>query len=181
MSFRTRRARTLIMPSRPRGRHIWIRETTNLAAPNAVFNNIDLMQAWRLHQGGITINLPEITILRVKLRLSIRVTIAAAMNANDGILSTLFVDGISQVALNQFAQPFDQRDMRYEQDFLSHVPAEGGGNAAGTYFVERDFDIKARRKLQSVDDTLWLQCSATGQSVIQQLSYSHATLVRLGV
>jgi len=158
----------------------WIRETVNNAAPNASLNNIDLMDNFKTH-AGITINLPEIVIWRIKLQISIKVTVTSPAAPNDGVLATVFVDGTNQVLLNQVSNAMDEKDMIY--DFLfSYETIAHSDNAIATTTVAlyRNMDIRVHRKLSTIDSTLWLQLASSGTAVISLYSYSAAILTRLG-
>lgn len=168
------------MPRRPH-RWIWVRETTNNASPSATLNNLDFLSAWRTHT-GISVNLPEITVWRFKLKISIRVTLAAAVQPNDGVLLTTFVDSTSQTLSSQLTNPFDQPDMIYEFMYCNETTKMSGLGAAAAsampLYVSRD--IRARRKLRSIDDSLQGQLAASGQAQITHYSYSSAILLKLG-
>lgn len=175
-------ARRFIRRSRVRSRHRWqwIRETVNNASPNATLNLIDVLTNWRTH-AGITINLPEITIWRIKLRISIIVSAAGVVAANDGVLVTTFVDGMSQVALNQLTNGYDEPDLIYSFFYVTqYAMASGNTGAAGTIPLYAEYDIKSHRKLRAIDDTLFLQLAASGQTQITGYSYSAAILCKIG-
>jgi hypothetical protein len=158
----------------------WIRETVNNATPNGSINNVDLLDNFKTH-AGITINLPEIVIWRIRLQISIKVTVTNPTVPNDGVLMTVFVDGTNQTLLNQVSNAMDERDMIY--DFLSTyeiVSRTDNTIATATAALYRNMDIRVHRKLPSIDSTLFLQLASSGTAVINLFSYSAAILCRLG-
>lgn len=166
-----------------RHRWQWVRETINNAAPNASLDSIDLMANFKTH-AGITINFPEMTIWRIKLKLSITITITGGTTtSNDGVLVTAFVDGMTQVPLSQLLNSQDEADLVY--DFLYTYKVIGQGFlidsfAAGAVPLYGEYDIKAHRKFRSIDDTLFLQFAASGNAVITNYSLSYAILTKIG-
>lgn len=173
-----RRYRRALMPRR-RGRFEWNRQSFQPTV-NATLMNVDLLGGFRT-AAAISINLPEITIWRIKLRISIKFTLAAAMAAADGVLLTVFVDGQTQTPLTQISNPLDERDMLYALLFASETVMTGSSTTgAGTFIMYKEFDIKTHRRLRSLNDTLWLQLASSGQAQITDVSISQATLLRVG-
>ncbi len=171
------RPKTGIMPRR-KPRWQWVRENVNNASPNATLNTIDLLSNWRTH-AGITVNLPEITIWRIHLKISVTISIAAAVAANDAILNTVFVDGMNATILNQSTNTYDQPDMLFDHMYLTeYTMLTGNTGMAGEIGLYKTYDIKSHRKLQSVDDTLYLQLATTGQPMITAYSYAASILQR---
>lgn len=172
-----RHYRRSIMPRR-KPRWQWVRETVNNASPNATLNTIDLLSNWRTH-AGITVNLPEITIWRIHLKITITISSAAALAANDGVLITSFVDGMNATILNQVSNSYDQPDLIYSMLFAGESAMLTGSVGAQTELVlYKEFDVRSHRKLQSIDDTLFLQLASSGQSMITGYSYSASILQR---
>lgn len=162
----------------PRRSHRWEWDRgIQTIAPAHPATNFDLLSSFKTH-AGITINLPDIVIWRIRLRISISVTIAAAMAAADGVLITGMVDSLNQALLNQATNPYSEKHMLYSAEYLSHVPSEGGGNGAGTYFIERVYDIKAHRKMGSLDDTMFLQFTELGQANITGINVQWSSLLK---
>lgn len=172
-TFRRRFAST-----RRRARWLWIRGATAVPSPNATLNNSDPLAGYRTN-AGITINLPEFTIWRIKIRVSINITIAAAAGANDGILFTAFTDSMSQTPVNQLANSWDQRHLMYTNMYLSkYISSTNESGAAGTYYMYEEFDLKSHRKMHQLNDTLFLQFASTGQAVQTDISYTYSILCR---
>lgn len=168
---------------RRRGRRtkwLWIRQTVNNAVPSATLNTIDLMFNYRSHL-GIQINLPDITIWRIRLKISIIITGAATVASNDGVLVTVFKDGLNQTVLSQLLNAYDEQDLIYEMLYVTETAKSStDSTAAGTYVLFKELDIKTHRALRSVDDTLFLQLASSGQTNIVNYSYSMACLAKQG-
>jgi hypothetical protein len=158
----------------------WIRETVNNATPNGAINNVDLLSGFKAH-AGITINLPEIVIWRIRLQISIKVTVTNPTVPNDGVLATVFVDGTNQTLLNQVSNAMDEKDMIYDFLYVYETVANTDNViATATAALYRNMDIRVHRKLSAIDSTLFLQLASSGTAVINLYSYSSAILVRLG-
>ena len=163
---------------RKRNRWQWVRQSYQPTV-NATLMNVDALSGYRT-AAGITINLPEITIWRVRLRISIKVTIAAALAANDGVMVSVFTEGQSVTPLNQVSNPLDQRDMLSSMLYLSEPCMTGAATgAAGTFYLYKEYDIKAHRRLQSAQDTLFVQLASSGQVQIADVSFSQSILLKV--
>lgn len=174
-----RRYRRASFARRARHKYQWEHLVSNNASPNGVLNSIDLLSNFRTH-AGITINFPEIVIWRVHLRVSVKVTLGAAMDSADGVLITSYVDSINQAMDNPVSSPRDQHWLAYSSYYASNNDIQNGSNAAGTYLFERVLDIKSHRKLSGLDDTLWMQIAQlTANTTITSYSYTMAALLKL--
>lgn len=170
------RRRRFYASTRKRARWVWTRHVEQLTI--ATPTNVDLLNYYKT-VAGISIILPEITIWRIHLKVSIKITLSSAMVAADGALVSVFVDSQTQAQLNSFSDPLAQQHMLYHWLPASHVPAEGGGNTAGTYFLEHEFDIKAHRKIAKPEDTLFLQIAGTGGSTtVSDAEIAYSVLMR---
>lgn len=163
-----------------RRRHwIWIRDTVNNAAPGASPVLLDMLSVFKTH-AGITINLPEFRIWRIRLKVSISVTITGGTTtSNDGVLLTVFVDGMNQTPLNQLTNSQDEAHMVYDFLYTYATISQGfltDSFAAGAVPLYKEYDIKAHRRLRSIDDTLFIQIAASGNAVIHDYSYSYSIL-----
>lgn len=174
------RRRTFRRSVRRRNRWKWIRNTVNNAAPSGSLNSIDLLSNFKTH-AGITIVLPELVIWRIRLRLAITVTITGGVtSSNDGVLVTSFVDGANQAILSQLLNSDDEQDLVYAFLYTYKTIAASDDNVTTTAVsLYEEFDIKAHRKLKSIDDTLFLQLAASGNAVITNYSYSTSILCKL--
>lgn len=164
---------------RRRGRYEWLRDTFNNAAP-AALNTIDLMANYKSHL-GLNVNLPEISIWRLRLKIAISIAVTAPVHANDGVLCTVFVDGQNQTVLNQLTNSYDERDMLYDFMYAYDTLKSSSDSFSGTTIaLYKEFDIKTHRSLRSVDDTLFLQLAASGSAVIDDYSVSMVNLIKVG-
>lgn len=168
--------------SRARNRHRWqwIRQTVNNASPNATLNSIDLLNNFKTH-AGITINLPDMVIWRLRLKVSITIGITGGtVGANDGILVTSFVDSVNQVVVNQLTDAMDQHDLVYDMLYAYETIAKTTNvRGTGTVVLYMEYDLKSHRRFQSIDDTLWLQLAASGNATISEYSFSTAILTKI--
>lgn len=167
--------------ARRRGRFEWLRDTFNNAAPSATLNTIDLMANYKTKL-GVNVNLPEISIWRLRLKISITIGITGGhASSNDGVLCTVFVDGQDQTVLNQLTHSYDQRDMLYDFQYAYDTLKSADNNTTTTTVVlYKDYDIKTHRSLRSVDDTLFLQLAASGNATINDYSVSVVNLIKVG-
>jgi len=170
----SRYRRASIMPRR-RPNYDWIRQVYQPTL-NATLMNVDLFGGFRT-AAGITINLPEITIWRIRLSISIRVTIAAALAANDAVHVTAFTSGQARTPLNQVSSPLDQQDMWWDTIYLTEGLMTGSGTPdPGSFYIYKQYDIKARRRFKSAQDTVFLQLASSGQVQIADVSLSQSIL-----
>ena len=174
-----RNRRTFVRRSRRRAKWMWVHSIENNAAASPQ-NDIDLLATWRTNL-GVTVNLPDITIWRIKLRISIKITIpTVAIDSADAVLATVFVEGTNQAAtiLNQSLFPYDQHYLLYDGIYAGEA-AEASGivTVGGDYIVVRNYEIKAHRKLQNLDDSLFLQLVQTGNASLVSYSFQQSTLV----
>lgn len=171
--------RTLMPRRRRKSRFEWIHGSFVAATPNATLNNFDLLSGFKTTL-GIQVNLPELVVWRIHLRISAVITIAGAMAANDGVLHTVFVDSQNQTVLNQLSDPYDQHYLMFDFAYLTETAYQSDIHAAGTYAIARNYDIRSHRRLASLTDTLWLQTAASGQATFTSISYVQSVLVKIG-
>lgn len=162
---------------RPKHKYQWIRSTEN-PAPNPTLNSYDLLTNWRA-QMGITINLPDITIWRIRLKISIIIGGLTAVASNDGVLTTVFVDGIHETILSQILRPYDQKDMIYDMGYATATVMNNFSLTPTNICYFKEYDIRAKRRLRAIDDTLWLQLATSGNATITNYSFSQATLISI--
>lgn len=161
---------------RTRRSYDWLRQVYQPTV-NATLMNVDMLSGFRT-AAGITINLPEITIWRIRLKISLKVTIAAVMAANDAVHLTLFVDGQSQTPISQSSNPLDQQDMWWDTIYLTEAVMTGSSTTgAGTFVLYKEYDIKSHRKFKAAQDTIFLQLATTGQPQITDASVSQSILI----
>jgi len=97
----------------------------------------------------------------------------------------LFVDDPSFTLQSALLKPYSEKYMYYGTKYYSEAVmlGERGIAANNTDYLNSDWlDIKARRRLGNVDDSLVLQVIPTGSDVssFQGISFTQSTLVSLG-
>ena|SRR6267154_840430 len=161
----------------PKPRYQWARTSfyalTNLA-PGVPYT-FDLLATFK-NSFGISFNLPEITIWRIHIKLSCRITVTAPQ-ANDGVFTSAWVDTFDQVQLVSSAVPYDQKYLIWDQFFCEEQILQSGIATANSYY--REFDVKSHRRLESLNDTLIGQLVGTGTTTIVDASVQAAVLLRL--
>lgn len=171
---------------RPRRNWQWARFTSNdtgvVAPPNAYIE--DLLTTWKAEY-GFSVNLPDITIWRVRFRVSIRITYPAAIVNPEsyGVVLGLYTDNIALTQLSVATKPYFEKYMWYETIYVGSAVMNGAPFpvANGTLLLHRDFDVRARRRLANVEDTLILNVAATGGLLdANGLSFSGSVLMSLG-
>ena len=166
----------------------WVRQvgnnTTVITPPND--NTIDLLSDFK-SQFGFTVNLPEITIWRVRLKVAIRVTFPATLSSQeaDGVIVALFVNDndIASSYPNPISAPYSQQFMLYDQLYSAEQAVMGGivPVASGTGFMYREYDVKARRRLMNIKHTLLLKVAPSGGLAnVQGVAFQQVTLLSIG-
>jgi hypothetical protein len=175
------RRRTFVR-RRGRSKLFWIRGQEAHGTPLAVMDQYDLLGRYRT-TAGISLNIPEITIWRIHIRISVRFTISAGGdNPQNGILTAVFVEQNISTALNDpavAAFAYGERYLMYDTMYTSEqLAVDQVTTAAGVNTIiqalERTYDIKSHRRLDNLDDTLWLTLSplASVQDMISAITYS---------
>jgi hypothetical protein len=166
-------------PQRKR-RFIWVRETISSVSA-ATTQNFDLLANYKSDM-GITLNLPEITIWRVIMKIAIRFTLSpAVIQAIDGFLVAVFVDDITVFPTNVVLAPYGERYMTWEQLYAARTFTEGEVLSVTTnnFMIYKELDLKSKRRIEKFKDTLTMQIVATGNCVPAEISFTHSTLLRL--
>jgi len=166
---------------------MWVREALNVATPvgpGPAFTSFDLLGNFRGVM-GISLNLPDIVIWRIHIKVSIRFTLApsTAIQANDSVLFSLFVDTSNQTLLNPVTQPYSEKFMMFDNLYASSLVQQGLTVAAslpGDLLMFKEYDIKSHRRIANLDETLWMTLSPQGTDLtILNWSATHSTLVKL--
>lgn len=173
------------------GRHLarrkseWARFSFNDVAPTTT-NGYDLLNSFRT-AFGININLPDITIGRLHIRVSINFHVTAAAAANDGVLIAVAtcdrddISGGTGVVSSPLTEPYDLDYMWWEQTYVSQLVMDGGAVPAAnaSSFLYRELDIRAMRKLRGMGETLTLQIVESGTVTITGVSITGQALMLL--
>lgn len=171
--MRRRFTRRFAGRTRSRSRLLWIREVFNQAAP-ANPDNQDMLANYKA-QFAITANLPGMTIMRLHLRLNVEMT-QSGQGANNGAFIGCWVDSTNQAILAASARPFDQQFLIFDELYIGEALQQGG---VTPFYVTRVYDIKSRRKIQNVQDTLWFQVQPNGLATVTAYSFTMSLLVML--
>lgn len=173
---------------RPRKNWQWVRGTFNdvtvVTPPN--FYSEDLLQSLRTEY-GISAQFPDIVIWRIRIKISAKFTWVAAPAAQmaAGFIVALFVDDPSFTLQSAGLKPYSEKYMYYGETYYSEALMQGSRYPAGNnvdFLNSGWLDVKARRRLGNIDDSLILQVCPTGSDIanFQGISVTHSTLVSLG-
>jgi len=167
--------------------YTWVRQSANdtaVPASPAGYQE-DLLLPLR-SELALGVNLPEITIWRIHLKISITIRfIAAVVNAEAaGVILGIFVGDNANTFVAVNTRPFSEHWLMYKTLYYNEAVMQGEAPAANNAngVIVHEFDIKARRKLQGVDDTLLMQVFPTGAAIasLQGLAWSQSTLITIG-
>lgn len=132
---------------------------------------------------GLTLNLPDLVIWRIHIKISIDIHLAtASYTAQNGAFVALFVDDSTQAQLTPLTNQYGQRYLMWDKIYLSEQAMNGMAIAAvtttNTYQMYKTYDIRSRRKLL-LQDTLFFQLVAHGQTVFDQFEVTYSVLLRI--
>ena len=185
MQRRFVRTRPRTFVRRPRNWQ-WARQAfsdaTAVIAPQFAFN--DLLSDFKSRM-GINLNLPDIVIWRLIIKISMRVSVApaTAISAADAVLLSVFVDTTNQAQLNPVLEPYSEKFMLYDAVYLSE-PVFNGMAIASTLPTElmlyRSYDIRVHRKLPNIDETLFITYSPTNAVEILERAVTFSCLLKMG-
>lgn len=145
----------------------------------------DLLASFK-SEYGFSVNFPDITIWRIHLKISVSIKWAAAITNPEaaGVILGVFVDDPSFTIQGVETHPYMEKFMYYGATYYSEMLAMGerepANNQVDQIVITRD--IKARRRLGNVEDSLILQVGGTGATLVslQGLSWSSSVLLSLG-
>lgn len=119
------------------------------------------------------------------MRVSVTIRFAASITNSEayGAIVAVYCDNMGFTLENVATHPFAERYMLYHTMYYNEAVMQGelpaAANANG--YMVREFDIKARRRLQNIEDTLILDIAGTGGlASLQGVSWSASTLMSLG-
>jgi hypothetical protein len=166
----------------------WVRQTFNdtaVVTPPGFYQE-DLLQTLR-SELGLAVQFPDITIWRVRIKISAKITWVASPTAQfaDGITVALFVDDPSFNLQSALLKPYSEKYMHYSTMYYSEAVmlGERGIAANNTDYLNTGWlESKARRRLGNLEDSLILQVCPTGSdiSTLQGISVTQVTLLSLG-
>jgi hypothetical protein len=176
------RGRRTFAPRRAK-RWQWQRLTVNnvgpIHAPNA--NMDDLLATFKTAM-GITLNLPDIVIWRILIKIAIKIGFNPNnQTSNTGVLLSLFVDDPPAATFQPVTQPFSQRYLMWDEIYtaeglLNSVPLSA---TPGNAVLYKTYDVRSHRKLDNVNSSLWLTLSETGNAVLTDYSYTASILMKM--
>ncbi len=154
---------------------------TPVNQPNS--DTYDLLANYRT-VAGITLNIPEFTIWRIRIRISCQFGLSPTTAvANNAVLHAIFVEQNVAAALpNPVTAPYNERYLMYDNYYLAENEIAGNITvAAPTTNVLasfRTYDIKAHRRLDNLNDTLWLTLTPQGNVASLTSSVTYSILLR---
>ena len=149
-----------------------MRQAFNNAAP-AAQNDTDLLNNY-LVVAGLLASANELVMYRLHLRIAVAFTVATA-GANNGVSVACWVDSRNQARLAAQANPYDQQYLIFDELFVGEALQNGG---VTPFNVVRSFDVRAKRKVANITDTVWLQLSQIGTITLGSYSVVMSMLMR---
>jgi hypothetical protein len=170
-------------PIRPRRRTQWARVSLNNVGPvhGPSVNADDLLANWRT-AAGVTLNIPEFTIARIHIKISIAFSWSpATITANSLAHFALTVDSINQAPLNPLTNQYQQSYMMWDAIYGTEQLFQGGGDLTtlGDSVLYRTIDIRSKRKLGNAGDTLWALLVDQGNLSMSGYSYTGSILLQM--
>lgn len=165
------------MRRRRKAHYQWIRgeqSDTNVASLN-----FDLLSDYRT-VAGINVNIPEFTIWRVRIKISITLTLSPnAYLPSNGIFIGVWVDNFDLTKITAaLSQKYEQKYMLWDKMFQAEQEVQGGSLLANQIpSLYKEYDIKTRRVCPNILETLLLQLTPGGN--VSTFSYDMWYLVLL--
>jgi len=163
---------------------MWVRDDRGFAAPTLPIY-VDLMSDWRT-KFNISVNLPEMTIWRFKLKLSItgHITVAGSPNAADGVIVGSYVATISEATAVSAASDFyGEHFLIFDHMYSNKSLSQSADNVAITtttaQTLYQEYDIKAHRRFEKLDDSFILELANAGQFSTDSFSLTLIALLKL--
>jgi hypothetical protein len=173
--MRTRFRRAGFRSRRKRNKYIWVRDTADSTSPVSPFA-LDMLASFRT-KFGITLNLPDIVVWRIHLKIAITVTISS-YTAAAGALVSVFNEDQQILVPNSLLDTYSERFLAWERLYLAEEAIASGVATNPTLYKE--FDIRSHRRFQNVEETLWWQVVTTGTVTgITQISSNWSVLLKL--
>lgn len=173
---------------RRKAKWMWIRSNEQNLSPASPGPNLNsLTAAFRTTQGGLLLELPDLVVWRIHIKISIRFRYSStAFSANEGVFCGIAVDSHAQLTLSDMsflANPYSEQYLMWDVLFCHDQNTQDTGGLTFTStldnFLYRSYDIKAHRRFRNVDDDLLLQLTAIGNITLQDYSFVQSTLVRV--
>lgn len=120
----------------------------------------------------------------MKISVSIKWAASIPNPETSGVIVGVFVDDASFTLQSVGLKPYSEKYMLYDAFYYAEAQMQGARIpvATNTDSYTKVYDIKSRRRLGNIEDTLVLQVAPTGSAVatLQGLSWSTSTLLSLG-
>jgi hypothetical protein len=149
---------------------------------------MDLLATWRL-ANNFTLQLPDLTIWRIHIRVTIRfnfasTTVQAAQGAHVSIYCDDRNERIQATTYTGFLNPYSNNFLMWDQMYTADLMQGAGDqvftlNTTQNYTMTRSYDVKSHRRLRNQEETLWLDVSEIGTISINEISFQQSTLLRL--
>lgn len=157
----------------------WVRTTQNNAAPAATNFN-DLFATWRT-TANFSITFPEFTIWRIHIKVSVLLHLSpATVTSSDGALIALYTENMDlAVQENPVTHPYNYQYLMWDQLYNAEQQVFSHAGTTSPLMVYRQYDIRARRKIPNVMESLWLSINSTGNAVLDNYSFTASILTKL--
>ena len=162
---------------RRRKAFLWIRESVNNVTPahQPTPALTDLLDPFRT-QFGINFQLPNFTIWRLIISISVRITPLSTVIANDSVHMSIFMDDREvSPTINSLVRPFSKQYMMWTSAYASQAVVASQTPVDNLY---KEFDIRTHRKIENLEQTLWLSLVETGNVVMLDYSTTYSLLLR---
>jgi len=128
---------------------------------------LDLLSAWRA-ANNFSINLPDIVIWRIHIKISIHYTLSpATVLSGDGMFVAVFCDSVLAAAgVNPVTRPYDESYLMWDKIYASDSMSNGANLQAANATLFKEYDIRSHRKLLNQADTLILNLIPEGNVTI---------------
>src|SRR5712691_1487115 len=158
---------------------LWVRESGNVAVPGTNVNH-DMMLDYRTN-AGLTGNLPEFTVWRIHVKVSIFFSYSpATYSSSSGAFVGLFVDDVNTpLAAGGNAIAFEQQWLMWDILYAAEQEMMANNGVVGTPVLYHEYDIRARRVLRALKDTLWLNIAPVGNASFTNVAFTQSTLLRV--
>ena len=147
------------------------------------FYQEDLLTTFK-SEYGFTVNFPDIVIWRIRIKVSMTFRFPAAI-VNDetyGAVVGVFVDDTAFTLQSVGTHPYSEKYMWYENVYYNESVMGGAPAPVANGFgkLVHTFDIKTRRKLQNIEDSLILQVAPVGGLAgMNGISWNSSVLLKL--
>lgn len=169
-SFRTRMRS--FRSTRRKPKTFWVRQAFANVAPAAT-NNVDLLLGY-ITTVGIAALSQEYVLLRLHLAIAVTFTVTTA-GANNGVSVASWVDSKNQVQLSAQAAPYDQQYLVFDEMFVGESLQQGGTTP---FNIVHRYDVRAKRRIPSITDTVFLQLAAVGTATLTSYSVVQSMLIK---